>query len=446
MPKLEDTLRRFWNFYQERRVTKAILAAIPVIGESLVIMVEGGTIEDLIKESQGKTTQQQQEIVSKLETIMEQIVEHPRHILTVGGGNGEYLLRLDGDLQIGGKHIVTCHEFLGGSGVNYTLRLANAGFPVLPILSIGKDRLGHNVREEILFSARKAKFPESVLKFIDSDEFFVPNVKTPLANIVVEKAQRTIFTERISGNENFGEYVKRRLVYLDSQPDMGISAVVIGHIYADSPDLNPSHPGECTRHIIQSFCDKSLVFANFGNSQIRMGVDFWENDLKALSVCQLNLDEMKKLFAQKNPRISLADIVQWLKERHITAVITLDKFGAIGTYKDGRDGVILAWPFELEGFVDPTGAGDAFGAGLVSNLSQKANFSFTDFLNAIGEARIWAAYACMSLGGASNCPDKSALQKFRKKILEQEPDPVEVQQMKHIDRILQLLDRLHKPS
>jgi hypothetical protein len=73
-------------------------------------------------------------------------------------------------------------------------------------------------------------------------------------------------------------------------------------------------------------------------------------------VFQLNLHEMRRFFSQRNARVSLFDIVQWFRERRITAVITLDKFGAIGTYKDGRDGIILAWPFEIQGFVDSTGA------------------------------------------------------------------------------------------
>jgi sugar/nucleoside kinase (ribokinase family) len=160
-------------------------------------------------------------------------------------------------------------------------------------------------------------------------------------------------------------------------------------------------------------------------------------------VFQLNLHEMRRFFSQRDAKVSLSDIVQWFKDkdRQITAIITLDKFGAIGTYKDGSKGVILAWPFEIQDFVDSTGAGDAFGAGLVSQLCGKADFSFAEFFDAIEVARTWAAYACRFLGGATDCPDQQLLQEFSEKKLAQRTDPVEVQEMKHVDRILRILDK-----
>jgi sugar/nucleoside kinase (ribokinase family) len=441
MTQVEDTLQRFWHFCQQRRLPQAVLEAIPYIGPSIKETIYGGDIEDLIEEIRKETSQHRQEINSKLEVIMKSMPEHPTGILVIGGGNAEHVFNLKGGFRLGRKHMVVCHEVIGGSGVNYTMRLIHAGFPVFPVLSIGRDRLGFGVREKILTSARRARLPEQVLKFIDSDEFFAPHIKTPLSTVIVEEAERTILSSQIRGSEHFKDHVERRIAYLDAHPQARIGAVMIGHIYADSPDINPSHPGEITRYIMRSFGRECCVFGNFGNSQICTGADLWEHDLEELGVFQLNLHEMRQFFSQRNARTSLVDIVQWFKDRHITAIITLDKFGAIGTYKDGRDGVILAWPFEIEGFVDSTGAGDAFGAGVVSQLCQKADFSFSDFFNAIGEARIWAAYACTTLGGAMDCPDKRSLQEFYEKTLAQQHDPVEVQQMKHVDRILRILDK-----
>jgi sugar/nucleoside kinase (ribokinase family) len=441
MTHVEDTLQRFWRFCQQRHLPQAVLEAIPYIGPSIKETIYGGDIEDLVEEIRKETSQHRQEINSKLEVIMKSMLEHPTGILVIGSGNAEHVFSLEGDFRLGQKHMVACHEVIGGSGVNYTMRLINAGFPVFPILSIGRDRLGLGIREKILTSARRAQLPEQVLTFIDSDEFFAPHIRTPLSTVIVENAQRTILLSQIYGSEHFRDYVEHRLAYLDAHPEINIGAVMVGHIYADSPTVNPSHPGECTRYIIRSFSHHSCVFGNLGNSQICTGVDSWEHDLKRLSVFQLNLHEMRRFFSQRNARVSLFDIVQWFRERRITAVITLDKFGAIGTYKDGRDGIILAWPFEIQGFVDSTGAGDAFGAGLISQLYQKADFSFTDFFNAIGEARVWAAYACTTLGGATNCPDRRTLEEFYDKTLAQQPDPVEVQQMRHVDRVLRILDK-----
>jgi len=442
MTRLDDSVRRFWSFCQKRHLPQAVLQGIPYIGPSIrTIIYDDGTVEDLIKQVECQNTQQQQEILSRLEAIIEQMVGPPGYILVVGSGNGERVLQFDGVLQLGRKYMSSCHEFLGGSGVNYTLRLINAGFPVFPIVSIGKDRLGHIIREEILVSARKNNLSRQALEFVDSEDFFVANIRTVLSTILVEKTQRTIFTEQIHGAEHFKDYTQNRLTSLDTQPGANIKAVAVGHILADNPALNPSHPGECSRYIIQSFCDRCFVFANFGNSQIRMGAEFWEEDLKKLSVFQLNLAEMREFFARNTSTKPLVNIIKWLQERNITAVITLDKFGAVGTYKDGRDGVVLAWPFEFEGIVDSTGAGDAFGAGLVSKLYQKADFSFTEFFTAIGEARVWAAYACTALGGATNCPNRRQLKEFRKELLAAQPDPVEVERLGHAERILRILDR-----
>jgi sugar/nucleoside kinase (ribokinase family) len=75
----------------------------------------------------------------------------------------------------------------------------------------------------------------------------------------------------------------------------------------------------------------------------------------------------------------------------------------IGIFEDCKEGIIFAEPIKQKRFIDSTGAGDAFGAGLLSKLYLKEAFSFSDFFIAIVEARIWAAYACNSFGGVGNC-------------------------------------------
>ncbi|MBU7036396.1 MAG: carbohydrate kinase family protein [Theionarchaea archaeon] len=442
MTEINDSLRKFWKFCQQKRLDQAAIRAIPYIGPSICDIVYGGTEKDLknLIEVLNLTIEQQNEIISKLESVMKPPLEC---ILVIGSGYVEYLLELHGDFELGRKHVVTCHEFIGGSGINHTLRLIHAGFPALPILSIGKDQLGQNIREKILISAKRAGISQQVLTFIDSEEFFAANIRTPLSAIVVGNVRKTNFSSQIYGSTYFLDHVRSRLEYLDAQPNIDIKAIIIGHIHADSPDLIPSHMGECTKHIIDSFSGKRFLFGNFGDSQICMGVDFWEEHLRKLSVFQLNLNEMRRFFGPDGSKKSLVDIVHWFRDKRITAVITLDKFGAVGIHKDGQNRVILAWPFELEDYVDSTGAGDAFGAGLTSKLYQKGNFSFGEFLSAIEEARVWAAYACTTLGGATLCPDQPSLREFHQHVLVQ-PHPIEVQQMEHAERILQILDKAYQ--
>ena len=73
--------------------------------------------------------------------------------------------------------------------------------------------------------------------------------------------------------------------------------------------------------------------------------------------------------------------------------------------------------------------------------SAKLSVRLTEFLNAVVTARVWAAYACTTLGGATKCPNRRTLDEFCDETLAQQPDPVEVQQMRYVDRILRILDK-----
>ena len=48
-------------------------------------------------------------------------------IITVGSGNVEYILEHDGEVELGKKHIIDSYELIGGSCVNYSLRLLTTG-------------------------------------------------------------------------------------------------------------------------------------------------------------------------------------------------------------------------------------------------------------------------------------------------------------------------------
>lgn len=162
-----------------------------------------------------------------------------------------------------------------------------------------------------------------------------------------------------------------------------------------------------------------------------------------VDVFQLSLGEVRTFFRSHPAVRTLADIIHWFRERHITAVITLDKFGAIATYRDGADGVIFEWPFDLESVVDSTGAGDAFAAGFTATLFDHPGEDFAGFLRAIQAASIWGAYACTSLGGAQDCPDRDTLARFSEKIINRKFAQVEVKNLADADLILKLLDKAY---
>lgn len=371
---------------------------------------------------------------------MNMVLKNSSMIITIGSGNIENVFELDGNLHIGRKHNVVSHEFFGGSCINYTMRLISMGESVYPIPFIGKDKSGVLIQGKISELARKYNTPSQINEFIDSENFLIPSIETPKATILVHQGQRTIFSQGIPQMGKSYNHIEERISTLKTVlPKAG--SVMIGHV---SPDCAIQTPGKITKKIIDEFSDNHFVFANFGNSQLIHGINFWRADLNRTDILQLNLDEMRRFFQASSMDYSLMNIIKWLKENCITAVITLNRLGAIGTYRDGRDGIIIAWPITIPEIIDPTGAGDAFAAGLVSFLDGNKKFSFDDFLSAIEIGGYWASFACRSLGACAECPDKETLDLY----IENELGAHQSKIMKMFDRdypeqILNLIDKAY---
>ncbi len=365
--------------------------------------------------------------------------ENETPVITIGSGNIEYILEHDGEIQLGHKHVVKTHEFMGGSCVNYSYRLITAGKSVFPIPFIGNDQLGYEIQNKIVSIGLDKKISEKAIKFINSD-FFFPDIQTPKATIIVHKGRRTIFSQGLTRIKITEKHIQDRIDYLkDLIPDH-IGSVMIGHITVDD-DIQK--PGLISKKIINSYYDKFLIFANFGNSQLKHGVNFWKEDLCHTDIFQLNLQEIRRLFRQGDRNISLYDIVEWLRAHSITAVITLNRFGAIGTYKDGKEGIILAWPLNIGKIVDPTGAGDAFASGMISILNGKKDFTFEEFLSAINTGRTWASHACTTLGASGSCPDQEILNEYDKQISKSSNRLIEVTKVSYAEQIMDLIDKAY---
>ncbi|ELR99897.1 carbohydrate kinase family protein [Gloeocapsa sp. PCC 73106] len=357
-------------------------------------------------------------------------------ILVVGGANGEYLLELLENFEVGQKNLVDTQNLIGGGGVNYTLRLLNMGYPALPILPLGDDELGKKIQTELVIESQKVLRKTEVKDFISSPLFLDSQITTQLSTIAIQGDSRTIFTEKPLGVETFKEHIEKQLNSVVKP--LLIECIVICDIHADNGDLYPDNQGKCTEYLINSFQDNAFIYANFGRSQINLGYQFWQPMLAKLSILQLNIKELKTLFGADYQ--SLALTVETLIKDKINALITLDKFGSIGVYWREPTRIIFAHPYPLNEVRDTTGAGDAFGAGIVSQLYTKRNFSWLDFYDAIAEARVWSAYACTQLGGGANCPNPEELyQMFTPNNL-----GMEVRNQDSIRTILDLLDKIYE--
>jgi len=338
-----------------------------------------------------------------------------KNIVVIGGANLEYIITSENEIIPGSKNAVNIEELYGGSGVNYTLRLLHTGEHVYPILFLGDDHAGHQIQAEIA-TALTANNPK-IRYFIEENAFFIPSVDTPKSTIIVEGNHRTILTQDKNSKNTFRTFVSERLKKVEN-----VSSVIIGHIHNDKPAISHIPENLSTVFVIKYFHNKNiLIYANFGASQLEHGFAFWKNHLPFIDILQLNIYELKKFFHEgSNDYPTLERIVATLQKLHISAIITLDKFGAVGILKNAKDTVFLARPIDLgEKFTDSTGAGDAFCAGMVSALNGKKEISTREFKEAMEIARSWAVYACMSYGGANNCPSAEAIETFHKHIVKE---------------------------
>ncbi len=332
-----------------------------------------------------------------------------QNIVVIGGANLEYLITSECEINQNAKNSVTMDELYAGSGLNYTLRLLSVGEPVYPILFVGKDYIGHRI-QHITLEALGVK-DEDIKAFVEDKAFLIDGVDTPKSTIIVEESRRTVLSHDKNSENLFLPHIKNRL-----QKTNSISSLIIGHIHSDKPTIVKSPQELSTIYAMEYFKDSdAFIYANLGASQIAYGYMFWEEFLPMMDILQLNIHEIKTLFT---PSTTLQSIVKKLWEMPISVIITLDKFGAVGVMKGVRETLFLARPVELgERFVDSTGAGDAFCAGMVSVLNGKKSFLLDEFKEAMEVARSWAAYACMSYGGANESADRKTIDNFHNELV-----------------------------
>jgi sugar/nucleoside kinase (ribokinase family) len=368
-------------------------------------------------------------------------------IVTLGGGNAEYLYELEDEIRTGEKNAVAeARELAGGGGMNFACRLIAAGFETYPILAVGNDRSGIKIQQELIAAVEKARLSKTVQDFICSPDFFVPGLTTAFATLIVLAAKRTILNYRARGNPSvFQRHMRKRLRQVVELTGGNPTVIHMSHLpNLDSPGSSHTPIGnEVIKDVLRAYGGKCVISFNPGTSQLQHGIRYWETEIKKTSILQLNMSEAKQIFAKDGLSTSLVDMINWFQEREISAVITLDRFGAVGSHKAGRDGILFAWPIELaeSEVVDPTGAGDAFAAGVVSQIVAHPNFGFQDFLAAINTGRYWSAYACTTLGGAGSCPNLATIQKFRAGIERRGNDPIEVIHERHAVRDLRLINK-----
>jgi len=372
------------------------------------------------------------------------MLSEKRLVVTVGGANGERVLRVEpAKFRLGTKHTMAPPKIVaGGSSVNHACRLLAMGIQVFPVLPIVNDGIGQVIAETLDASANVGNCT------LDVENLYMEgnDLATPFTTILSVGTQRTVLNEfSDSLIKAFPKHCDNRLATFQrygSQNRTDIKradAVMIGHIHADRRD-HPGLGGGISDSIIRGFHAEGIdVFTNFGSSQYRLGTTRWGFLLDRVKCFQLDIDEMRE-FCRDADLLMLEDMLNWFKDK-CTVVITMERMGAVACLK-GSESVVLAWPYDLKPgeIKDSTGAGDAFAAGIVASALERPLDSDEALCKALENGRLWGAYACTKLGGANECPTHQELDGFKSKhrlFLE-----TECKSMDEARPMLRILDRV----
>jgi hypothetical protein len=185
--------------------------------------------------------------------------------------------------------------------------------------------------------------------------------------------------------------------------------------------------------------EDAFVYANFGSAQYSHPCQAWRQsgawdaigcmqfaieEARAFVHASIVRDEQSTQSLDDTPTAiplpSLSQMLDWFLHNKMNAVITLGRSGAVAvfprTYPESEDEVFFSWPSPPQGkSIDPTGAGDAFGAGFVSSVvnvqarGRPPLATERDCREALSVGTALGSKACEGPGGGGGCPSKGAL-------------------------------------
>lgn len=333
------------------------------------------------------------------------------YVLAVGGANVERMLIVDpGSFAHGRKHSVPPADITpGGSAINHACRLLSWGTSVRLIAPICRDSGGRILAYALQSSASKggSGLREKGTLYLESEDGSTPH--TTLLSIGVE---RTFLTEHPPAL--FDLFEDHLDAILSEEFDTHPSAIMIGHVHADRAE-GPGKSGALTERVLEQATEWEVpVFANPGSSQYRLGPEWWAPRLSHVNCFQLQIEEMREfcrdIWEGASPPLPV--ILDWFAP-HCTVIVTLERMGAVGRLR-GSNQTVIAWPYGMVPgeIVDTTGAGDAFGAGVVASMLKKPLRDDDALESSLRLGSLFASYCCTTLGGARDCPSREELELF----------------------------------
>ncbi|MFN0012208.1 MAG: hypothetical protein ACKVS8_11265 [Phycisphaerales bacterium] len=372
--------------------------------------------------------------------------------VVVGGANSETIIPLQHPLSSGAKHSADRQvETVGGGGLNQAVRLRMVGHTVFPVLPIGLGPGG------VACSAALD---------VEMPDMGPPNhtydADTSHATILLSHEERTIITVDSGVGIKFADEVASRVEKAArdaaDQPAQRAGrpfAILVGHIRGEkSLEATKACFAKCSGgSVLRFFFPGSsqykrcfhqwddlwdqIHYVQFELSEARDFV-FRSRECEKCRACIKNRQETRlardaayrndwKANAERQQAIhmdatseqpSLEAILSFFQMANTTAVVTANRWGAAAVLRN-ESKLFLVPPYRIPGVKDPTGAGDAFGAGAASKAMEfstptpvgRAPGAFTkeNFQAVLNSGSLWGRIACDEYGGCSHCPTSAEI-------------------------------------
>jgi len=356
---------------------------------------------------------------------------HQKKILIIGGAYWtRKIIEPTSEYIQGNKYMLPSNcffEHAGGGGFNYAARLLSLGINIIPVLPIANDIYGFEIKKSLILASKKVHvdFNPNSLVLMDTKEN-----RTPSSTIIkdgIDTKSYNEFSKKIL--DNFSDHYHNVIKTITHDPDF----IFIGHIHSDF-----QNNGSLTKEIINFFYEKHIpIYANFGLSQIIQGFDALKNILLKIDFLQLNIFELKNFFSKQKIR-NLAHALDLLRE-YCTIIITCGELGALVQVKKSPIiSYVRAYDISKDEIIDTVGAGDAFGAGLLSYLIQKIPKTEKIPMVALNRANICAAHSCTMDFPSNIFPDLNELNNFANNHIS--PSKIENFNIRDCNQILDIID------
>ena len=344
------------------------------------------------------------------------------HAFVIGSANTETVLLVSKGITLGGKLTFSVGaEGIGGSAVNWARWLYAAGMSLDVLCPIGNDEGGRTICEVLTACGATPSLVayEPPLGSDPDDDV------TPHSYIIVTNGSRTVLSSQSATRRHLDDIGNK---VRESATRRAFQVAMIGNVPTDQ-----SGPVD-TLAILDAIPENVFIFAN-GRTQFRHPPAMWKGKLNRINCFQFDLNEAKPFADVLNGsgRATLEEALRTFARHKLNVIVTLGRMGAasvFGQIPQLRDTVFLTWPTKPKppdallpetqpgAPMDPTGAGDAFGAGFVASIVRDLIRDGTllqggarkDIDNAVMRAldtgALLGSWACCGLGGRAICPSE----------------------------------------